>query len=98
MLDRYTCDCMVLIINIKNGIKERACGHENCNTSQELTIDGSVKVREFLHTRVIIWVNTILNHIDIRVILPKYEDPCMVYVREWYQKQKYRPTPIPYWL
>ena len=28
---------------------------------------------------VIIWVNTILNHIDTRAILPRYEGSIMVY-------------------
>ena len=29
--------------------------------------------------RVIIWVSTILNHIDTKVILPRYRDSCLVY-------------------
>ena len=36
-------------------------------------------MRESMSTRVIIWVNTILNHIDIKAVLPRYEDTCMVY-------------------
>ena len=35
--------------------------------------NGYVKVREFLYTQVIIWVNTILNHIHTKLILPRYE-------------------------
>ena len=34
-----------------------------------------------------IWVNTILNRIDTRAILPKHEDSCMVYRLELYRKQ-----------
>jgi hypothetical protein len=41
-------------------------------------------VRESMSTGVIIWVNTILNHIDIKAVLPRYEDSCMVYRPEWY--------------
>ena len=47
---------------------------------------GYVKVRKSLYTRVIIWVNTIPNHIDTRVILPRYESSCMGYRPEWYWK------------
>ena len=32
-----------------------------------------IKVRESFCTRVIIWIDTILKHIDIREILPRYE-------------------------
>ena len=53
-------------------------------------------MRESLYTLVVIWVNTILNHIDTRVILPSYEGPCMVYRPKWYQKQRYSRTSIPY--
>ena len=44
-----------------------------------MTYDEYVKVRESLSIRIIIWVDTILNHIDTRMILPRYEDSCMVY-------------------
>ena len=58
-------ECMVSIINNNNGIKEPTHGYHNCNTNQILILDGYVKVRESLDIRVIIWVDTILNHIDI---------------------------------
>ena len=45
---------------------------------------GLSKVREPLYNQVIVWVNTILNHIDARAILPRYEGFCMVYRSEWY--------------
>ena len=34
-----------------------------------------------------IWVNTILNDMDTRVIWPRYEGPCIVYRPKWYQKR-----------
>jgi hypothetical protein len=60
------------------------CGYQNCNTSQISIVGGYLKVRESLYTRVIIWVNSILTHIDTGAILLKYEGPCMVYRSEWY--------------
>ena len=47
-------------------------------------VGGYLKVGEYLCTRVIIWVNTIQNHIDIMVILPRYVGSCMVFIPEWY--------------
>lgn len=48
---------------------------------------GYVKVREYLKSRVIYLVNSIPNHIDMRAILPRHEDHCLVYRFEWYRKQ-----------
>ena len=64
---------MVSLINTNNGVKEPTHGYQICNTNQILILDGSVKSREALHTRVIIWVTIILNHIDIGAILPRYQ-------------------------
>ena len=75
----YIDECMVSMIYINNGIKEPTHGYQNCNTNQIMIFGGYLKVRESLSTRVIIWVNTILNHIDIRAILPTHEGSCMVY-------------------
>ena len=72
-------DCMISIINLKNDIKETTCGHQNCHTSQILIFGGYVKAREPLFTQIIIRVNAILNHIDTRVFLPRYEGSCMIY-------------------
>ena len=47
-------------------------------SSQILLFGGYVKVKESFYTRVIIWVITILNHIDTTAILPRYEDSCLV--------------------
>ena len=60
---------MVSIISIYNNIKESTRGYQNCNPSQTLIFGGYVKVRESLYTRVIIWVTTILNHIDTMRLL-----------------------------
>ena len=73
MLVWYISECVVSIMNINNGIKELTCGYQNCNTSQVLIFGGYVKGRESLSTLVIIWVNTIVNHIDIRATLTRYE-------------------------
>lgn len=64
---------MVSIINVHIG----HCGYQNCNTSQNLIFDEYFKAREFLYTHVIIWMSTILNHIDIAMY------PC-VKVLAWY--------------
>ena len=79
MLVWYIGKCMESLINIDNGIQEPTHGYQNCNTSQILIFGGYFKVRQSLYTRVIICINTILNHIDIRVILPRYDGSCMVY-------------------
>jgi hypothetical protein len=45
-----------------------------CNSSQIFIFGGFVQVRESLYTQLVfIWVNFIPNHIDTRVILPRYE-------------------------
>ena len=56
-----------------------------------------VKGKKSLYTWVGCWVNTIMNHNDIRMISPKYEDSCMpVYIRpEWYQMQNNHQVPVP---
>ena len=62
-----------------------------------LICGGCFKVGESFYTQVIVWVNTILNHIDTRTILTKYEGSCMVYRPKWYRIQKYHQIPISYW-
>ena len=39
-------------------------------------------MREHLHARLIVWNNSVLNQIDTRVILPRCESSCMVYIVE----------------
>ena len=41
-----------------------------------LICDGYLKLKEFLFTQVINWVNTILNHVDTRTILSMFEGSC----------------------
>jgi hypothetical protein len=52
-----------------------------------MVFGGFVKVRKSLYTQIIKWIKTILNHIDTRVILLKYESSCLVYRTEWSCKQ-----------
>jgi hypothetical protein len=53
MLNWYTCECMVSIINIK----ESTHGFQNCNTIHTLIFGGYVEVRGSLDIHVIGWVN-----------------------------------------
>ena len=80
MFDSYTCECMVSIININNDIKEPTHGCQNCNTRIILISGAYFKMKESLYSQIIVWVNTILNHIDTSTILPRYEGPCMVHI------------------
>ena len=80
----YTSECLVAIISTNNGTKEPTRRYQNCNTNRIMIFSGYVKVRESLSTRVIIWVNTILNHIDTRAVLPRYAGFCMKYWARWY--------------
>jgi hypothetical protein len=40
-------------------------------------IENTNVLKESLYTRVIVWDNIILNHIDITTILPRYEGSCI---------------------
>ena len=84
MLVRYTSECLVAIINTNNGIKEPTHKNQNGNTNEILIFSGYVKVRESLSARVIIWVITILNHINTKAVLPRYAGSCMEYRTRWY--------------
>jgi hypothetical protein len=64
-----------------HGIKGPTCGYQNCNTIQILIFGRFVTVKASFYTRVIIWVNIIVNHINISTILPIYEGPCMLYTQ-----------------
>ena len=83
-LDHYKGECMVFIINNNNGINELIHGYQVCHSNQILIFGGYMKVTKYVYSRVIIWVNTILNYIDNRMILPRSEGSCMVYILEWY--------------
>ena len=41
-------------------------------------------MREFMYIEVMIWVTAILEDIDTRAILPRYEDSCMVHTSKGY--------------
>lgn len=47
--------------------------YQICNTPEILIIGEFHKVKEFLYTQVDIWVNTVLHHMDARVVLPSFE-------------------------
>ena len=70
MLHQYVGECMVSTINTNNG-KEPPCGYQNCDPNGILIFGEYAKVRESFRTLVIIWVKTILNHIETRAILPR---------------------------
>jgi hypothetical protein len=78
---------MVSVFKIISGITEPNREYQNCNTSEVFIFGGYVKVREALYTQVIIWGNSILNHIGTRAILPGYEGSCMVSRLEWHQNK-----------
>lgn len=84
MLDWDIGECMVSLININNGIKGITCGYQNFKTNPILLFGGYFEVRESLYTHIILWVHSILNHIDTRAILPRYEGSRMVYRLKWY--------------
>lgn len=65
MLDWYIHECM-LSQNLSNW-------YQKCNISQILIFGGYVNVGESLFIQVIIWVNTFLDWIKTRAIVPKYE-------------------------
>jgi hypothetical protein len=62
--------------------------YQNCNFSQILIFGGYVKVRESLYTQVMLWVNTILDHVGTIVVLPRHGSSCIAYRPEWYWKHK----------
>lgn len=52
-----------------------------------LRFGGHVKLTKHFCTQLIIWVDIILDHIDIGMILPRYEGSCIVYRSKWYQNK-----------
>lgn len=92
MWNWYINKCVESIINFNNGIQESSHGYQNCKTCQIVIFGGFVTMREYYHTRVLIRVNTILNHIDTSVIL---ESSCMVYRPKRHQKRKYHQICMP---
>ena len=70
MLARYTSECLVPIINTVMVSKNLPVDIKILIPVKFLVFSEYVKMRESFSTRVIIWVNTILNHIDTRAVLP----------------------------
>ena len=68
-----------IIIIIINGVKEPIHVYQNCYTNRILIFDGYVKEKESSKTRIIIWVNAILNQLGNVTIMPRFEDSCMIY-------------------
>ena len=58
-------NCMILVIDVNNGIKEPTQGYLDCNALEGLMFVGYFKVRETMYTQVI---STILDHIDNKTI------------------------------
>ena len=54
------------IININNGLQKPTHGYQNYNTK---ILDRYLKMEESLYTRVVLWINTILKHMNTRAIL-----------------------------
>lgn len=79
----YISQCMVSIINIINGSKEPIIGFQIQYTNKTYDIWWVRQVESFWIHEFIFWSNTILIHIDTKVILPKYEKSCMVYRCKW---------------
>ena len=90
MLVWVTSECMVSIININDN---------NIYVGVTIVVPTGfwayyVKVRKSLHTLTIIRGNTISNHIDTRVSLPKHEGVYMVYRPERYTSKKKIPSTV----
>lgn len=63
-------------------------GIKTNDTSQIVIFGGAyLKMREYLYPRFIIEVNTVLNLIDTKAILPRDEGFCMVCRLEWHQNK-----------
>lgn len=79
------------------GIKIPRFRHQNCNTNQTFIFGGPwvCEGERIFHTQVIIWINTIVSHIDNMAILPRYESSCIVYSSKWYWNKKYHQISIP---
>jgi hypothetical protein len=79
----YIGECMSLIINMNNVIKELTHGYQNCYSSHTFVLSGYVKVRKYLYARVISWDIVIPYFVDTRAILHGYGGSSMVYRSEW---------------
>ena len=73
---------MVSIININDGIKELTCGNQSRTMSQNIEIWWVCLAEIIFVYPSYYFVNTILNHINIRVLLTRHESACMVHIIE----------------
>lgn len=89
---------LVSMININNSeIKEPTLGYQNCMTCQILIFGGYLKLGPSLYTWVITCISADLIHVEIKVILPRYEDFCIVHQPEWHGEQGCPQIPMPWW-
>ena len=79
ILDRFIGECMVSISTF-NGV-----GIIIMMPVIYLQFGGYLKWRESWYSKVN-WDNVILNYIDFRTTLPRYEGSCIIYRPEWSQK------------
>ena len=87
VLHQYIGECMVSIITINNGITEPTPGYQNVIPGKYWYLVGMSRGENLLSTWVIMWVNTILNHIDTTAILPKYQGSYIMYTPERYRNK-----------
>ena len=95
MLKWYISECMVSIINITNSTKEPTRGYQYCKSIQNIDLWWVCQGERIFYTRVDIWIDTILIHVNSSTILYEYEGSCMVYILEWYPKQNIVKYPFP---
>lgn len=70
--------CMISLINTNYGIIEFTCEYQIRSTNQILIFGGYVEVKVSVYPQVFSWINTILDYIDTRIILSRYEGFCMI--------------------
>jgi len=76
---------MALIININNGRSNNLAMGITLLCQLIMLFGGYVKVRDRLFFQVIKCINTILNHINTKQLLPRYEGSCVVFTPKWYR-------------
>lgn len=83
--------------SIYNGVKEPTCEYQSFISNQMLILGGYVWVWQSLYVRLIIWVNTKLNRIDTRVILPRYESSSWYIEQNDMENKNTHQIHVPYW-
>lgn len=93
MLDQYSGECIVSKININYGIKEPT--HESQKLYYQLNI-GIWWVSQGANLSIpwlLLGSTPFRTLLILGLILPRYEDSCVVYIHKWYQKQMYPQIP-----